>query len=61
MLLLLLLIANTFGLDAVLGAFLAGLVLRRWAPGDVHSLKETSGRRVWLLYPNILRNFRNEP
>ena len=40
MLLLLLLIANTFGLDAVLGAFLAGVVLRRWAPGDVHSLEE---------------------
>jgi Kef-type K+ transport system membrane component KefB len=40
MLLLLLLIANTFGLDVVLGAFLAGVVLRRWAPGDVHSLEE---------------------
>ena len=24
----------------VLGAFLAGIVLRRWAPGDVHSLEE---------------------
>jgi Kef-type K+ transport system membrane component KefB len=40
MLLLLLLIANAFGLDAVLGAFLAGVVLRRWAPGDVKSLEE---------------------
>jgi Kef-type K+ transport system membrane component KefB len=40
MLLLLLLIANAFGLDAVLGAFLAGVVLRRWAPGDVTSLEE---------------------
>jgi Kef-type K+ transport system membrane component KefB len=40
MLLLLLLIANRFGLDAVLGAFLAGVVLRRWAPGDVHALEE---------------------
>jgi Kef-type K+ transport system membrane component KefB len=40
MLLLLLLIANRFGLDAVLGAFLAGVVLRRWAPGDVQSLEE---------------------
>jgi hypothetical protein len=40
MLLLLLLIANTFGVDAVLGAFLAGVVLRRLAPGDVHSLEE---------------------
>jgi Kef-type K+ transport system membrane component KefB len=40
MLLLLLLIANAFGLDAVLGAFLAGVVLRRWARGDVKSLEE---------------------
>ena len=24
----------------MLGAFLAGMVLRRWAPGDVHSLEE---------------------
>jgi Kef-type K+ transport system membrane component KefB len=39
MLLLLLLIAGKFGLDVVLGAFLAGVVLRRWAPGDVHSLE----------------------
>lgn len=40
LLLLLLVVANTFGLDVVLGAFLAGIVLRRWAPGDVHSLEE---------------------
>ena len=40
LLLLLLLIANAFGLDAVLGAFLAGVVLRRWAPGDVTSLDD---------------------
>jgi Kef-type K+ transport system membrane component KefB len=40
MLLLLLLIANAFGLDVVLGAFLAGVVLHRWAPGDVKSLEE---------------------
>jgi Kef-type K+ transport system membrane component KefB len=40
MLLLLLLVANAFGLDAVLGAFVAGVVLRRWAPGDVKSLEE---------------------
>jgi Kef-type K+ transport system membrane component KefB len=39
LLLLLLLIAEEFGLDVVLGAFLAGIVLRRWAPGDVHSLE----------------------
>jgi Kef-type K+ transport system membrane component KefB len=35
----LLVIAASFGLDVVLGAFLAGVVLRRWAPGDVHSLE----------------------
>jgi Kef-type K+ transport system membrane component KefB len=35
----LLVIAANFGLDVVLGAFLAGVVLRRWAPGDVHSLE----------------------
>jgi Kef-type K+ transport system membrane component KefB len=35
----LLLVASNFGLDVVLGAFLAGVVLRRWAPGDLHSLE----------------------
>ena len=35
----LLLVADRFGLDVVLGAFLAGVVLRKWAPGDVHSLE----------------------
>jgi Kef-type K+ transport system membrane component KefB len=35
----LLVVASNFGLDVVLGAFLAGVVLRRWAPGDVHSLE----------------------
>jgi len=40
MLLLLLLIANAFGLDVVLGAFLAGVVLRHWAPGDVKPLED---------------------
>jgi Kef-type K+ transport system membrane component KefB len=36
---LLLVVASDFGLDVVLGAFLAGAVLRRWAPGDVQSLE----------------------
>ncbi len=40
LMLLLLVVANDFGIDIVLGAFLAGVVLRRWAPGDVHSLEE---------------------
>jgi Kef-type K+ transport system membrane component KefB len=39
LLLLLLVIAQEFGLDVVLGAFLAGIVLRRWAPGDIHALE----------------------
>jgi Kef-type K+ transport system membrane component KefB len=38
MLFVLLVIARDFGLDVVLGAFLAGIVLRRWQPGDVDSL-----------------------
>ena len=38
MLLFLLVIANQFGLDVVRGAFLAGGVLRRWAPGDTERL-----------------------
>jgi Kef-type K+ transport system membrane component KefB len=36
----LLVVAEDFGLDVVLGAFLAGVVLRRWAPLDVHALEE---------------------
>ncbi len=35
----LLLVASNFGLDVVLGAFLAGVVLRRWAPGDTLALE----------------------
>ncbi len=35
----LLVVADDFGLDVVLGAFLAGAILRRWAPGDVHALE----------------------
>ncbi|MFI7060806.1 cation:proton antiporter [Kribbella sp. NPDC050124] len=38
MLLLLLVVADNFGLDVVLGAFVAGVVLRRWAPGDGEAL-----------------------
>ncbi|HEX6474425.1 MAG TPA: cation:proton antiporter, partial [Candidatus Limnocylindria bacterium] len=38
LLLLLLSVAQRFGLDVVLGAFLAGIVLRRWA-GDILDLK----------------------
>ena len=35
----LLVVAGEFGLDVVLGAFLAGAVLRRWAPGEVHAFE----------------------
>ncbi len=35
----LLVVASEFGLDVVLGAFLAGVVLRRWAPGNVRALE----------------------
>ena len=35
----LLVIADNFGLDVVLGAFLAGVVLGQWAPGDVQALE----------------------
>lgn len=38
MLLLLLVIASDFGLDSVLGAFVAGVVLHRWAPGNAEGL-----------------------
>jgi len=39
LLVLLLFLSAEFGLDIVLGAFFAGMVLRRWAPGDVGSLE----------------------
>jgi Kef-type K+ transport system membrane component KefB len=35
----LLFLSEEFGLDIVLGAFFAGMVLRRWQPGDVMSLE----------------------
>ena len=35
----LLVLAGEFGLDVVLGALLAGAVLRRWAPGDAHAFE----------------------
>jgi Kef-type K+ transport system membrane component KefB len=36
----LLVLASDVGLDVVLGAFLAGVILRRWAPGDVAALED---------------------
>ncbi|HET6666645.1 MAG TPA: cation:proton antiporter [Intrasporangium sp.] len=35
----LLVVAGEFGLDVVLGAFLAGAVLRRWVPGEMHAFE----------------------
>jgi len=35
----LLVLADDVGIDVVLGAFLAGVILRRWAPGDVAALE----------------------
>ena len=35
----LLVLAGEFGLDVVLGAFLAGVVLRHWTPGDSHAFE----------------------
>ncbi len=40
LLLVLLAFAAREGLDIVLGAFLAGIVLRQWAPGNMRSLEE---------------------
>lgn len=36
----LLVLADDVGIDVVLGAFLAGVILRRWAPGDVAALED---------------------
>jgi hypothetical protein len=36
----LLVVASEVGLDVVLGAFLAGMVLRRWAPADAGALED---------------------
>jgi Kef-type K+ transport system membrane component KefB len=35
----LLVLAGEFGLDVVLGAFLAGVVLRHWTPGGAHAFE----------------------
>lgn len=39
MLVLLLLVSESLGFDSVLGAFAAGMVLRRWAPGGTEKLE----------------------
>ena len=58
----LLTVASRFGLDVVLGAFLAGVVLRRWAPGDTTVAGEQARRRrLRLLHPGLLRRLGHEP
>lgn len=46
----LLFLAEDFGLDIVLGGFLAGVVLRRWAPGDTQSLERKLEAISWGLF-----------
>ena len=56
----LLVLAAEFGLDVVMGAFLAGMVLRRWAPGDSPRAGGQAGRhRLRLLHPGLLRHRRH--
>lgn len=53
----LLMLAEDFGLDIVLGGFLAGVVLRRWAPGDTAQLKRKLEALSWgLLIPVFFIN-----
>lgn len=43
----LLALAASLGFDAVLGAFLAGMVLRRWAPGEAGNLERKLDVVAW--------------
>jgi Kef-type K+ transport system membrane component KefB len=43
----LLALASGLGFDAVLGAFVGGMVLRRWAPGDVGRLEDKLDVVAW--------------
>ncbi len=42
--------AAAMGFDAVLGAFVGGMVLRRWAPGDVRRLEEKLDVVAWGIF-----------
>jgi Kef-type K+ transport system membrane component KefB len=46
----LLFLAEDFGLDIVLGGFLAGVVLKRWAPGDTEALERKLEALSWGLF-----------
>jgi len=43
----LLALASGLGFDAVLGAFVGGMVLRRWAPGDMEALEKKLDVVAW--------------
>jgi Kef-type K+ transport system membrane component KefB len=43
----LLAVASAMGFDAVLGAFVGGMVLRRWVPGDVERLEKKLDAVAW--------------
>ncbi|GLY57217.1 MAG: cation:proton antiporter [Cellulosimicrobium funkei] len=47
LLVVLLALAAGLGFDAVLGAFVGGMVLRRWAPGDVEALEKKLDAVAW--------------
>ena len=53
-------VTDEFHLDAVLGAFLAGVVLRRWV-GRRPGLEQARRRRLRLLHPDLLRLLGDEP
>ena len=57
----LLVIASRFGLDVVLGAFLAGVVLNQWAPGDVGAGGQARRYRLRVLHPDLLHLLGDEP
>ena len=57
----LLMLAEDFGLDIVLGGFLAGVVLRRWAPGDTDSLERKLEAVSWGPFIPSFHQLRNDP
>ena len=62
LLLFLLAVAAQFGLDVVLGAFLAGMVLRRWATRRRPLARGEARRdRLRLLHPGLLHRIGDEP
>ena len=55
----LLLVSDQLGFDSVLGAFVAGMLVRAWSPGEIERLRGQAGRgRLRLLHPHLLRLLR---